>query len=176
MAGIAIVWVLGAIFSVQGGATFAKQLFPILGPEGTTFLRVWISAIVLFGIWRPWRHGLSLKAFQYVAIYGLSLGVMNWLFYQSLARIPLGISVAVEFVGPLGVAILSSRKGLDFIWALLAATGIILILPHTDFSQSIDVIGVLFALGAGVCWGLYIILPKNWGVISQAGEQRLGEC
>lgn len=163
MANIAILWILGAIFSIQGGAAFAKQLFPIIGADGTTFFRVWFSAIVLFGIWRPWRHRPSLKAFQYIAIYGLSLGLMNWMFYQAFARIPLGIAVALEFIGPLGVAILSSRKGLDYIWALLAAAGIALILPHTDFSGSIDVVGVLFALAAGVCWGFYIIFAKKLG-------------
>ncbi|MFM6927462.1 MAG: EamA family transporter [Bdellovibrio sp.] len=163
MANIAILWIFGAIFSIQGGAAFAKQLFPIIGADGTTFFRVWFSAIVLFGIWRPWRHRLSLKAFQYIAIYGLSLGMMNWLFYQALARIPLGIAVALEFIGPLGVAILSSRKGVDFIWALLAAAGIVMILPHTDFSGSVDVVGVLFALAAGVCWGFYIIFAKKLG-------------
>ena len=170
MANIAILWILGAIFSIQGGAAFAKQLFPILGADGTTFFRVWFSALVLFGIWRPWRHRPSLKAFQYIAIYGLSLGLMNWMFYQAFSRIPLGIAVALEFVGPLGVAILSSRKGLDYIWALLAAAGIALILPHTDFSGSIDIVGVLFALAAGVCWGFYIIFAKKLGSYITGGR------
>ncbi|MGE5085666.1 MAG: EamA family transporter [Bacillota bacterium] len=170
MANVAILWILGAIFSVQGGAALAKQLFPVLGADGATFFRVWFSALVLFAIWRPWRHRLSLKTFRYVAVYGLSLGLMNWMFYQALARIPLGIAVAVEFTGPLGIAILSSRKGLDYLWALLAGVGIAMILPRSDFSGNIDAVGVLFALAAGVCWAIYIIVAKKLGSYIAGGR------
>ncbi|MDG0815216.1 EamA family transporter [Bdellovibrio svalbardensis] len=158
-----IIWVFIAILSIQGGATFAKQLFPAIGPEATTFLRVWISALLLLAVYRPWKQGLSRKAIFAVVLYGMSLGAMNLLFYLALERIPLGVAVALEFVGPLSVALFASRKARDFLWALLAAAGIILILPHTDFSQSIDLLGVLFALAAGVCWGLYIIFAKKVG-------------
>ncbi len=158
-----IIWVLISIVSVQGGATFAKRLFPLIGPQATTFLRVWISALLLLAIYQPWKHKLSKKAISTVILYGISLGVMNLLFYLSLERIPLGVAVAVEFTGPLSVALFSSRKPSDFIWAILAAVGIVLFLPHSDFSSNIDVIGVLFALGAGVCWGLYIIFAKKVG-------------
>ena len=100
-----IIWVLVAIFSVQGGATFAKQLFPVLGAEGTTFLRVWISALLLAILWKPWNHGLTKKSAAIVILYGFTLGAMNLLFYKALSRVPLGICVALEFTGPLGVAI-----------------------------------------------------------------------
>ncbi|MBO9665847.1 MAG: DMT family transporter [Bdellovibrio sp.] len=170
MASIAIVWVLGAILSVQGGAAFAKQLFPLIGAEATTFLRVWISAIFLLVIWRPWKEKLTRKVWGVVLVYGICLGLMNLLFYQSLARIPLGIAVALEFTGPLGVAILSSRRGLDFVWALLAAVGIFLILPTSDLSHGIDLIGAAFALGAGVCWGFYIIFAQKVGRHISGGQ------
>lgn len=156
-----IIYILIGMVSIQGGAAFAKQLFPTIGPEATTFFRVWISALLLLAIYRPWKKEFTKKSAPVVVLYGMSLGVMNLLFYLALQRIPLGVAVALEFVGPLTVALFASRKPLDFIWALLAGVGIALILPHSDFSQSIDVVGVLFALGAGVCWGLYIIFAKK---------------
>ncbi|QLY25176.1 DMT family transporter [Bdellovibrio sp. KM01] len=159
----AILCLLIAMVSIQAGATFAKQLFPVLGPQATTFLRVWISALILLAIYQPWKHKFSKKSLIAVAIYGLSLGAMNLLFYLALERIPLGVAVALEFTGPLTVAMFASKKLLDLMWAFFAACGIVLILPHSDFSQSIDVIGVLFALGAGAFWGLYIIFGKKLG-------------
>ncbi|WP_413295419.1 EamA family transporter [Bdellovibrio sp. HCB185ZH] len=149
--------------SIQAGATFAKQLFPVLGPQATTFLRVWISALLLLAIYQPWKHKFSKKSLTAVALYGFSLGAMNLLFYLALERIPLGVAVALEFTGPLAVAMFASKKLLDLVWAFVAACGIVLILPHSDFSQSIDVVGVLLALGAGAFWGLYIIFGKKLG-------------
>lgn len=156
--------------SVQGGATFAKQLFPLLGPEAMTFFRVWISALLLLVLYRPWKKNLSRKSTFVVILYGISLGTMNLMFYKALERIPLGVAVALEFVGPLSVALFASSRRRDFAWALLAAAGIILVLPHADFSQSIDGVGVLFALGAGVCWGLYIIFAKKVGSYIIGGQ------
>ncbi|WP_413558902.1 EamA family transporter [Bdellovibrio sp. HCB209] len=166
----AILCLLIAMFSIQGGASFAKQLFPALGPEATTFLRVWISALILLAIYQPWKHKFSKQALQAVALYGISLGAMNLLFYLSLERIPLGIAVALEFTGPLAVATFASKRLLDVMWALLAALGIVLILPHSDFSQSIDIVGVLFALAAGAFWGLYIIFGKKLGSHIKGGS------
>jgi inner membrane transporter RhtA len=166
----AILCLLIAIFSIQAGASFAKQLFPLLGPGATTFLRVWISALILLAIYQPWKHKFSKKSLGVVALYGVSLGAMNLLFYLALERIPLGVAVALEFTGPLAVATFASKKLLDLAWAALAAIGIVLILPHSDFSKSIDVIGVLLALGAGAFWGLYIIFGKKVGGHIQGGN------
>lgn len=158
-----VILVLIAIFSIQGGAGFAKQLFSVLGPGVMTFLRVWISALILLAIFQPWKQKFTKKSLGIVALYGFSLGAMNLLFYLALQRIPLGVAVALEFTGPLAVATFSSKKALDFVWAVLAALGIVLILPHGDFSNNIDIVGVFLALGAGALWGLYIILAKKVG-------------
>ncbi|MGE4106884.1 MAG: EamA family transporter [Bacteriovoracia bacterium] len=170
---------LGAVFviligmvSIQAGASLAKGLFPVLGPPGTTLLRQGFSALVLLGLWRPWRYPLSSAQLKPLLAYGAALGVMNLTFYLALARIPLGIAVALEFVGPLTVAFLSSRRALDFVWALLAAAGIWLVFPGTSASgslDSLDPVGVAFALIAGVCWGLYIWFGKRTSAVLPAG-------
>ena len=118
-----------AIVSIQFGASVAKGLFPIVGAYGATALRLSIASLILLAIWRPWRQRLSKKAYQSIAIYGASLGLMNLLFYIALERIPLGIAVALEFTGPLSVSLLHSKKASDFLWATLAAVGLYLILP-----------------------------------------------
>ncbi|WP_413585546.1 EamA family transporter [Bdellovibrio sp. HCB274] len=98
-----------------------------------------------------------------MALYGICLGCMNMTFYLSIQKIPLGIAVALEFTGPLAVAILGSKKWIDGLWVLLAIAGIALVLPHSDFSQNIDLAGVVLALVAGAFWGLYIVLAKKVG-------------
>lgn len=143
-----------AMISVQGGAALAKGLFPALGPAGTVGLRIGLSALILLVAFRP-----RLSAAQWRAIlpYGVVLGVMNALFYFSLARIPLGLAVAVEFSGPLGVAVFGSRKAVDLVWVALAAAGIALITPWSG-SHGVDPVGVLLAGAAGACWATYILL------------------
>jgi inner membrane transporter RhtA len=160
-----------AMLSVQGGASLAKSLFPILGPEVTTLFRVGFSAILLLIIWRPFRHKPSKSFLKKTILYGVSLGGMNLLFYCALQRLPLGVAVALEFTGPLTVALLSSRQMIDFIWAILAAAGICLIIPwQVADSSAIDSIGILFALGAGACWAIYILAGKSaGGAEAQAG-------
>ncbi|QDK46976.1 EamA family transporter [Bdellovibrio sp. ZAP7] len=160
---VALLCVLIAIFSVQGGASFAKQLFPLLGPQAATFWRASISAFILLVIYRPWRQKYSRSTLGIVAIYGICLACMNMTFYLSIERIPLGVAVALEFTGPLAVAILGSKRALDIVWVVLAAAGIILVLPHSDFAKSIDLTGVVLALVAGAFWGFYIILAKKVG-------------
>lgn len=149
------------MLSVQFGASLAKEFFHAAGPAGTTAMRVFFSALILLILNRPWRESFSPQALRKIALYGCSLGTMNLLFYFALARIPLGLAVALEFVGPLGLALLSSKKILDLLWAFLAALGIYLILPLSELNQSLDVSGVLFALGAGLCWALYIVFGKS---------------
>ena len=152
-----LVSILLAIFSVQGGATIAKTLFPVLGAAGTTTIRIGLSAIILLAAFRPPVHRFTAAQWRAVVPYGVTIAVMNLLFYQALVRIPLGLAVTLEFVGPLAVAIVGSRRALDAVWVVLAAIGIALIAPWEKGSV-IDPIGVALALLTGVCWAAYIVL------------------
>jgi inner membrane transporter RhtA len=124
-----------------------------VGSFGTVALRLFFAAAVLMLLWRPTLR-MDRRAWTAVVSYGLILGLMNLCFYLSLARIPLGIAVTIEFLGPLGVALLGSRRWLDAFWALLATAGVVLLM---EGGGELDPAGVLFALAAGVCWGLYIL-------------------
>lgn len=166
----AIALLLVAMLSIQSGAAVAKQLFPMVGSMGVTLLRTSLAAVMLLGLWRPWALLKSPSSLKRLALYGASLGLMNLLFYLALERIPLGVAVALEFTGPLAVALFASRRLLDFVWALLAGLGIVLILPLTDVSAALDIYGALFALGAGGFWALYIIFGKKAGEGTHGGQ------
>jgi inner membrane transporter RhtA len=152
--------IVGAIVSVQGGAALAKGLFPALGATGTVGLRVGISAVILLAAFRPRLRGASAAQWRVLVPYGLVLGVMNVVFYMALSRIPLGLAVTVEFIGPLGVAVFGSRRAADIAWVVLAAAGIALIAPWGApwAGGGADAIGVLLALTAGACWAAYILI------------------
>lgn len=150
-----------AMISIQTGASLAKHLFPLLGVQGTTTLRIGFAALILCALWRPWRKKLTPQQLRLVLFYGIALGVMNLQFYLALQRIPLGIAVALEFAGPLTLTLFSSRRKLDFLWAVLAGVGIVLVLPMKEASASLDPIGILFALGAGICWAFYIYFGQK---------------
>lgn len=152
-----------AMVSIQAGAAIAKSLFPVVGAPGVTVLRVGFSAVILAAIWRPWRHRLGRREAGAIALYGAALGLMNLLFYLSLSRIPLGIAVAIEFVGPLGVALYGSRNARDLAWIGLAVFGLVLLLPLSG-SEGIDPTGALLALGAGLFWALYIVFGQRAGL------------
>jgi inner membrane transporter RhtA len=153
-------YALGAIASVQVGATVARHLFPYLGPTGTVFVRVGFGALILLGIARPALRNLSAAQWRGVVPFGLIIAGMNLCFYQSIARIPLGIAVTIEFLGPLAVAIAGSRKALDFVWAALAAAGVAML---SLTGGSVTLLGVVFALGAAVGWASYILLGQRVG-------------
>ena len=159
--------ILGAIVSVQAGAALAKGLFPALGPVGTVGLRVVLSAIMLMAVFRPRLRALSWSQWRAVIPYGLILATMNILFYLSLSRIPLGVAVTVEFIGPLAVAVLGSRRAVDIAWVVLAAAGIALITPWSGGGT--DAFGVALALAAGVCWAGYILLGGRVSRIMPGG-------
>jgi inner membrane transporter RhtA len=161
------VLVLGGVFSVQLGAAIATTLFDEVGPTGTVFLRVAISALLLWAIWRPRVRGHSPAALRAVVLFGVALAAMNLSFYEALDRIPLGIAVTLEFVGPLGVAIAASHRRLDLVWVVLAAAGIVLLSP--GFGGSIDALGALFALIAGGFWAAYIVLSARVGQEFEGG-------
>ncbi|HEJ9095299.1 threonine/homoserine exporter RhtA [Serratia odorifera] len=154
---------LVAMVSIQGGASLAKSLFPLVGAEGITTLRLSIGTLILFVIFRPWRMRFAAGSRLPLLIYGLSLGAMNYLFYLSLRTVPLGIAVALEFTGPLAVAMFSSRRAVDFIWVALAMVGLWFLLPLGHDMGSIDPLGAACALGAGACWAVYIIFGQKAG-------------
>jgi inner membrane transporter RhtA len=153
--------VLAGIASVQFGAALAKSLFDELGPGGTVFLRVLFAAVVLAAVWRPAVSGLSRSDWRLIATFGLALAAMNLSFYESLDRIPLGVAVTFEMVGPLGVAIAGSRRALDVAWVAFAAAGIVLL---SGFGGAdLDGFGVALALVAGGFWAAYILLSVRVG-------------
>lgn len=160
--------------SVQVGASIAKTLFPIVGPVGMVALRIGLGTVILCIVQRPWRARISAGTWRPLAVYGVSLGVMNLLYYLALERVPLGIAVAFEFVGPLTVAVLSSRRLVDFCWILLAAAGLVVLLPVGHLGAGTDPLGALFALAAGACWGLYIIYGQKAGADHGAQTVALG--
>jgi len=145
------------------GTSFGKHLFESVGPEGTSALRVGLAAILMLAFWRPWREPLDKDAIKRIGIYGLVMGCMNFCFYMSLETLPIGIAIAIEFTGPLTVAILSSRKALDFLWIILAVLGLAMLLPVTPGAVSLNPIGVAYAFAAATLWGLYIIVGKRVG-------------
>ncbi len=156
--------VVVAMLSFQASASIAKQLFPVVGPQGAAGLRLLFGAAMLLAVFRPWRSLPQGAAWRPILAYGIVLGVMNQLFYMALATIPLGLAVALEFSGPLAVAMIASRRPIDFLWVALAVAGLALILrPDSGAATGLDPAGVGFALGAGVCWALYIWFGQRAG-------------
>jgi inner membrane transporter RhtA len=161
---VAVGLVVVAAVSPQIGAAFAVTLFDELGPAGAAFLRLAIAAVILVAIWRPRLAG-DLKL---AAAFGVALGIMNWAFYESIARLPLGIAVTIEFTGPLLVAVIGSRRPLDLVWVALAGAGIVLLVGPGG--GAVDPVGVAFALVAATCWMAYILLNKRVGVAFPGGS------
>lgn len=160
--------------SIQSGASLAKSMFPIVGAQGTTTLRLIFASIIMLLLLRPWRAKLSAKSLRTVVVYGLALGGMNFLFYMSLRTVPLGIAVALEFTGPLAVAIYASRRAIDFLWIGLAIIGLLLLIPTGSTNTGIDLTGAAYALGAGVCWALYILFGQKAGAENGIQTAALG--
>lgn len=154
--------VLLGICSLCVGTSFAKQLFEVVGAPGATAVRVCFAALILLAIWRPWRIPLDRRQARLILLYGVILGAMNLMFYMALRTVPLGLAIAIEFTGPLAVAVAGSRRWSDFLWVALAAGGLLLLLPIAPGS-ALDPVGVGFALGAAVCWGLYIVVGQKVG-------------
>lgn len=148
--------VLGSIVSVQAGAAVAKGLFPVLGATTTAGLRIALSAVMLLAVFHASLRRLTAAEWRSIVPFGASLGAMNLVFYASLARIPLGLAVTVEFIGPLAVAVHGSRRALDLVWVAMAGAGIALIAPWGDGGT--DALGVALALLAGLLWASYIVL------------------
>lgn len=170
---LSIAALVAGMVSLQCGATFAKSLFPTVGPAGTSCLRVGFSALMLIAVWRPWRRSLPLREAGWIALYGAALGLMNLLFYLALARLPLGPAVAIEFAGPLAVALVASRRRSDFLWIGLAVVGLMLLLPIAT-TDGLDPIGVALDLGAALAWALYILFGQRAGRIDGGQAVSLG--
>jgi len=163
--------------AIQSGASLAKTLFPIAGAAGTTSVRLIIAALLLLVVLRPWRKRIAPGAWSSILIYGVALGAMNFLFYQALQTVPLGIAVALEFTGPLTVALLSSKRASDLAWVVLAVAGLtVLLWPAPDATGTLDPVGAAYALGAGACWALYIWFGQKAGSINGMQSAVLGVC
>ncbi len=155
------IWlVVAGIVSVQVGAAIAKDLFSLVPPTAMVWLRLVTSAVILVAIARPRLRGRSRADWRVALAFGVSLMTMNWAIYQSFARIPLGIAVTIEFLGPLTVAVLGSRRARDLVWVALAGAGVALLgAERAELTTS----GVLFALLAGAAWAAYILLSASTG-------------
>lgn len=160
--------VMGAIIAVQCGSAVATNLFASAGAGGAAFLRLAFGAVVLVGVWRPWQHRHERAGWKAAILFGLSTAALNLSFYLALDRIPLGITVALEFIGPLALAVAGSRRLLDLLWTSLAAAGIALLAPWGGLH--LDGLGVGFALLAGLLWALYILLSARVGRLFSGGE------
>jgi inner membrane transporter RhtA len=170
---VAIGAVLIAMICFSVGATIAKELFPGVGPSGATVLRLGFAAAVMIPVFRPWR--LSLKgSWPTLFIYGLCLAGMNLAFYASLKFIPLGIAIAVEFIGPLAVAIATSKRKADLLWILLAASGLIMILRVHSGAIALDYRGLLLAALAGTFWACYVLAGKRAGDLHGPAASAVG--
>lgn len=165
---------LGAIIVLCVGTSFAKSLFPLVGAEGTTAYRVGFAALILLLVWRPWRHPLPRGDLGRIVAYGAVMGLMNLFFYMAIRTVPLGLAIAIEFTGPLAVAVASSRKLIHFVWIGLAVLGLGLLLPIDPGAKPLDPVGVGFACAAAVMWALYIILGKRTGHLHAGRSVALG--
>ena len=173
-AAVPIAVLIAAMVCFQLGAALAKGLFPVVGASGTAALRLALSALVLLAVWRPWRLRMSAREMRVILAYGLALGWMNFFFYVSLRFIPLGVAVALEFAGPLALAMAASRRGIDFAWILMAGVGLLALLPIGLGAQQLDLLGVGCGLAAGACWALYIYFGRKAGAAHGGQTTALG--
>ncbi len=156
-----------SLITLCAGTSLAKGLFPFVGAEGTTTYRLVFSTILLMAFWRPWRRAWTWADAPILVLFGATLGLMNLLFYSAIKTVPFGLAIAVEFTGPLAVALWSSKKPLDFVWIVLAVAGMGLILPLGNTmgadmqAAAIDPVGIAYALGAGACWAVYIVVGQH---------------
>jgi inner membrane transporter RhtA len=160
--------VLAAVVSVQFGAALAATLFDDFDATGISLLRLGFAALVLLAVWRPRPSQHSRADLRLAGLFGLCLGGMNTTFYEAVERIPLGIAVTIEFAGPLGVAVVASRRRVDVVWAALAAAGILVLADPGG--GTVEPAGVAFALAAGAFWALYIVLSERTGARFAGGR------
>jgi inner membrane transporter RhtA len=157
----AILLVLAAATSVQAGASVAKSLFATLGPPGVVWLRLLFGSVALWVAARPQLRSRPWRELRLLVALGIVLVSMNITFYESIDRIPLGIAVTIEFLGPLAVATITSRRKLDLLWIALAGIGVALLAGGTG--SHVQTLGLVLAALAGLCWALYITLSVPVG-------------
>jgi inner membrane transporter RhtA len=162
--------------SFQFGSALAKQLFPIMGAQGATAMRLGVGAVILWILRQPWRRFAGRHDWASLWGYGITLGAMNLCFYMALRTIPLGIAVALEFIGPLAIALIGSRRLLDLLWVVLVVAGLALLLPWREHAQALDPVGVMYALGAAVGWASYIVLGRRAGMAFGSDAVALGSA
>ena len=165
---------LGSIVTLCVGTSFAKSLFPLAGAQGVSAYRVGFAALILLLVWRPWRHPISREDLKKVAAYGAVVGLMNLTFYMAIRTIPLGLAIAIEFMGPLLVAVAHSRRLIHFVWIGLAVMDLALLLPLDPGATRLDPAGVAFACVAAVMWAFYILLGKRVGHLHAGRTVALG--
>ena len=157
----ALLLLLIAMISMQSSGSLAKILFNQFPILTVSSLRLLLGSVILAVIFRIWQINFKHVKWKAIASYGLALAGMNALFYLSINRLPLGIAVSFEFIGPLSVALFYARQKFDFIWVGLAILGLVLLFPFDQASVRLDPIGIAFALGAGACWALYIVAGQK---------------
>jgi inner membrane transporter RhtA len=161
VAGLPILLVLGSCSSTQAGAALATHLFPVLGAPGTTLLRLGLAAVAMLAITRPRVRSWQRSQWQAVLLYGVSIAGTNAFFYAALTRLPLGSAVTIQFVGPLSLAAVLSRRVRDLGWVVLAVTGVAILgfagSGHTAAGGSLSLVGVAFALVSAAFWAMYVL-------------------
>lgn len=162
----ALVLLIIAMISVQSSGSLAKILFHDFPILTVAAMRLLLGALILALIFKIWQINFRQVKWQAIISYGFALAGMNALFYLSIDRLPLGIAVSFEFVGPLSVALYYARQKFDFVWVGLAILGLILLFPFDQVSEGLDLIGIGFALGAGACWAIYIVSGQKPSGIS----------
>ncbi|MFZ0024118.1 EamA family transporter [Acinetobacter sp.] len=155
-----------AVISMQSSGSFAKYLFGQFPILTVSAMRLLLGAVILALIFKIWQIHFRQIKWPAIISYGLALAGMNLLFYLSINRLPLGIAVSFEFIGPLSVALFYARQKFDFVWVGLAILGLVLLFPFDQADQPFDSIGIAFALGAGACWALYIVAGQRPSGIS----------
>lgn len=154
---VPVLLVVGSIVSLQVGSGYATTLFDDAGASGVTALRLGFAALIMLAVTRPRLREWNAAQWKTVLAFGISLGLMNGFFYAAIARIPFGIALAFEFLGPLGLAAALSRRARDFAWVLLALAGVTIIGLHNANSKAMNLSGVIFALLAAAAWAAYIV-------------------
>jgi inner membrane transporter RhtA len=160
--------VLLAVVSVQGGAALAKGLFPVIGPMGAAGIRTVLSAAILLAVFRPPLATFTAEQWWALVPYGVIIGAMNVVFYLAIERIPLGLAVTLEFLGPLLLAAVGSRRALDLVWVAMAGAGVWLLAPWSG--GGLDPVGILYALLAGCGWAAYIVIGGRVSGLLSAGQ------
>ena len=168
-----LVALTASLISQNLGAAIAKSLFPVVGVEGMTALRIGLSALLLLAFWRPWRLPVARRDVGNLVVYGAMLGGMNLCIYHAFGRIPIGIATAIETTGPLVVVLAASRRALDVAWVALALAGLALLMPYST-AAPLDPLGLLFAFGAALAWAMYIVFGKRVSTLASGQAVSLG--